>query len=189
MTNVPGNSCTEIQKNILWSNKFFHPKKSLRLWEIREKYFTTGRHTDDNITRRMRFACAVPKATNTHSEYVILIVFPLQKWWQEKATLSRYTYVACRVHIWCALNVSRQNTDYEQNFKNFHICTEHPAISKVFHYQLMHKPIVFKGVLNFTLTLQQLQHVSVWSPSSGVVLCELANGRALKRLVKIQQCG
>jgi len=31
-------------------------------------------------TWRMRIACWIPKATNTHSEYVILIVFPLQQW-------------------------------------------------------------------------------------------------------------
>jgi len=37
---------------------------------------------------------------------------------------------------------------------NFHICTMHPAIIKVFYYQLMHKRIVFKGVLKFTLKLQ-----------------------------------
>jgi len=30
-----------------------------------------------------------------------------------------------------------------------------------FYYQLMHKRIVFKGVLKFTLKLQYLQHVSV----------------------------
>jgi len=29
--------------------------------------------------RRMRFACWIPLATNTHSEYVILIAFPLQQ--------------------------------------------------------------------------------------------------------------
>jgi len=28
---------------------------------------------------RMRIACWLPKATNTHSEYIILIVFPLQQ--------------------------------------------------------------------------------------------------------------
>jgi len=27
--------------------------------------------------RRMRIACRIPKATNTHSEYVTLIAFPL----------------------------------------------------------------------------------------------------------------
>jgi hypothetical protein len=50
---------------------------------------------------RVRFACFVPKATNTntqthaHSEYVIHIAFPLQQWLQEHATALRYTYIAC----------------------------------------------------------------------------------------------
>jgi len=34
---------------------------------------------------RMRFACWIPKTTNTHSEYVILIAFPLQQWSHERA--------------------------------------------------------------------------------------------------------
>ena len=29
--------------------------------------------TDDRITLRMHIACWIPKATNTHSEYVILL--------------------------------------------------------------------------------------------------------------------
>jgi len=40
-----------------------------------EKYGTSTRATDDNIIWRMRFAFWVTKATNTHSEYVILIAF------------------------------------------------------------------------------------------------------------------
>ena len=38
----------------------------------------------------MRFACWITKNIDTHSEYVILIVFPLQQ-------RLRYTYVACPV--------------------------------------------------------------------------------------------
>jgi hypothetical protein len=34
---------------------------------------------------RMRIACWVTKATNTHSEYVILIAFPLQRWLGQEA--------------------------------------------------------------------------------------------------------
>ena len=45
--------------------------------------------------------------------------------------------------------------------------------TQIFYYQLMHKRIVFKGVLEFTLQLQQPRHVSVWSPSLWSVLCEL----------------
>jgi hypothetical protein len=38
--------------------------------------------------------------TNTHSEYVILIAFPLQQWLQERASLLRYTYIARLVCLW-----------------------------------------------------------------------------------------
>ena len=41
---------------------------------------------------RMRIACWIPKATNTHSEFVILIAFPLQQRFKERASMSRYTY-------------------------------------------------------------------------------------------------
>jgi hypothetical protein len=60
-----------------------------------EKYGTARQATDDNIIRRMRFACWITKATDTHSQYVILIAFLLQQWLHERASMLRYTYVAC----------------------------------------------------------------------------------------------
>jgi len=42
----------------------------------------------------MHIACWIPKITGTHSEYVILIVFPLQQWLRERASILRYTYIA-----------------------------------------------------------------------------------------------
>jgi len=36
------------------------------------------------------------KATNAHSEYVILIAFPLQQWLHEHTSALHYTYIA-----WC----------------------------------------------------------------------------------------
>ena len=42
---------------------------------------------------RMRIACWKPKATNTHSQYVILIGFPLQQLLHERISVLRYTYV------------------------------------------------------------------------------------------------
>jgi hypothetical protein len=56
-----------------------------------EKYGTAGRAADNNIIRRMRFACWIPKATHTHPEYVIFIAFPLQQWLRERASMLRYT--------------------------------------------------------------------------------------------------
>ena len=47
--------------------------------------------------RRMRFACWIPRATNTHSEYVILIGFLLQQWSHEHASMLGYTYIACLI--------------------------------------------------------------------------------------------
>ena len=39
----------------------------------------------------MRIIGSIPKATNTHSEYVILIAFPLQQWLHKHAALLGYT--------------------------------------------------------------------------------------------------
>jgi len=40
-----------------------------------KKYGTVIQATDDNVIMCKRFACWTSKATGTHSEYVILIVF------------------------------------------------------------------------------------------------------------------
>jgi hypothetical protein len=42
-----------------------------------ENYDTARQATHENIIRRMLFSCCVTKATNTQSEYVILISFSL----------------------------------------------------------------------------------------------------------------
>jgi hypothetical protein len=38
------------------------------------------RARDDNIIRRVRFACWITEATTTHSEYVVLYAFPNQNY-------------------------------------------------------------------------------------------------------------
>ena len=42
----------------------------------------------------MRVACWIPKATGINSEYVILIAFPLQQWFNERASILRSTHTA-----------------------------------------------------------------------------------------------
>jgi hypothetical protein len=51
-----------------------------------KKNGTARQATDDNIIRRMRFACWISKATDTHSEYVIRIAVPRQQWLRERAS-------------------------------------------------------------------------------------------------------
>ena len=58
-----------------------------------EKYCRAGQTKDDNIIWRMRIAYWIPKATNTHSEYVTLLAFPLQKWLHDRASMSLCTYI------------------------------------------------------------------------------------------------
>jgi hypothetical protein len=43
---------------------------------------------------RMRIACSIPKATNTHSEYVILIAFTSQQLLHEGSSILLCTYIA-----------------------------------------------------------------------------------------------
>jgi len=40
-----------------------------------------------------RIACWIRKATNTHTEYVILIAFSAKQWLQERASELRYSNI------------------------------------------------------------------------------------------------
>ena len=55
---------------------------------------TDRQATGDNIIWRMRCACWLHKATDTHTEYVTLIAFPRQRWLRERPSFSTL-YVHC----------------------------------------------------------------------------------------------
>jgi len=65
----------KIKKHFMLRNVF---RKPWRLWDNVGKYCRAGQATDK--IWRMRIACWIPKATNTHLEYVILIALPQQQW-------------------------------------------------------------------------------------------------------------
>jgi len=48
----------------------------------------------------MRISRCIPKATNTHSDYVIITAFPLQQWLKERVSLLRYTVLPVLLVIW-----------------------------------------------------------------------------------------
>jgi len=60
--------------------------------------FTMGKYdrarwaTDGDIIRCMCFVCWIPKATDTHSEYVIYMACPLRRWLNERASMLCYMY-------------------------------------------------------------------------------------------------
>jgi len=67
-------------------------RKSGRLRDNVEKYCTAGR--PQMTMWRMRFACSIPRATNTHSQFVTLIAFSLQQWLHERTSALRHMYIA-----------------------------------------------------------------------------------------------
>jgi len=95
MRNVSENICRENQ-SILYMF-ITSPPKSYRQYGNVEKCGRAGQATDDNITRCISIAWWIPKATDVHSEYVIIIAFPLQQWFRERTSLLHSTYIACLV--------------------------------------------------------------------------------------------
>jgi len=79
MGNVSDKSCRESKNSCFKYNNFF-PRKWCPIRDTEEKYGTVRQVTDDNIIRRMRISCWVTKATDIHSEYVIILAFPQVKW-------------------------------------------------------------------------------------------------------------
>jgi hypothetical protein len=81
----------KIKTHILRSITCFW--KSYRWRDSVEKYCRAWQATDDNMAHA---DCMwITNATKTHSEYIIVIVFALQEWLHERASLLRYTYIVC----------------------------------------------------------------------------------------------
>ena len=75
MRNVSDKMCRENRNTCFVFHNFFPSRKPCRLWDNAEKCGTARQAAGDNVIRRMRFACWITKATDTHSEFVILMIF------------------------------------------------------------------------------------------------------------------
>jgi len=64
-----------------------------------EKYGTAWQATDHNIKQHIRFSCWITKATDTRSEYVILIALPQHQWLHEHARKLCYMYTVCLAYL------------------------------------------------------------------------------------------
>jgi hypothetical protein len=71
---------THILYSITFFIYFFIFRKSCRLWDNVEKYGKDRQATDD-ITAHVH---CMQVATNTHSEYEMLIAFQRQRWLRER---------------------------------------------------------------------------------------------------------
>jgi hypothetical protein len=77
MRSISDNFVDKIKTHILCPSKFL--PKIVPLKGNMEKYGRTRQAADDNITRRMRFACWITKATDANSELVTVLAFPRQQ--------------------------------------------------------------------------------------------------------------
>jgi hypothetical protein len=91
MRNVTDGVCREIRNTHLTCNNYFFFFENRAVYEIMWKNIVEPDRAQVTIWH-MRIACWISKATNTHSEYVILIICP-----HEHASMLRYTYIACLV--------------------------------------------------------------------------------------------
>jgi len=91
MRNISDINCTESQNTCFTFNNL---RKSRILWENVVKYCTAGQATDDNMALS-HWKLGKCGYIHTLLEYVILTVFPLQKWLHERASMLRPTYIAC----------------------------------------------------------------------------------------------
>jgi hypothetical protein len=92
----------KIKTHILCSITFFF--LNLAAYEIMLKNIVEPDRPQMTIWRT-RFACWITKATNTHSEYVILIAFLLQQWWHERPSTLHMAYLACIVMVCLYFNI------------------------------------------------------------------------------------
>ena len=74
---------------------------------------------------RMPIARWIPKAKNTHSQYVIFIAFPLQ-WLHERASILRYMYIVCLVSFKmgrpCDVIIALLGMDVSNHIKLIALC-------------------------------------------------------------------
>jgi hypothetical protein len=91
--NTPAVSCGGNQNaHCMFNNIFFFENRDVydTMWEN-----TVERGRPQMAMLRMRTAFLIPKATNTHSEYVISVACPPQQCLQERASFLGHTYIAC----------------------------------------------------------------------------------------------
>jgi hypothetical protein len=154
MSNVSHKTAEKIKTHILYSRTIF--RKSCPLWNDIAKFVRAGQATDDITIRRMRVACWITKATDTHLEYVTLIALPQQQWLREGVSILRCTYNASFVGTEAYINTL--------NAKLNPIChllallgTQH-----IFHVSLLKVKVVSHCIVRYC-TMQ----FGLWLPTLG----------------------
>ena len=87
----------------LLSNEVGSTRWPDNVWDTSDQTRFCGGYYTPMTIRRMRFARWMTRATNTNSEFVILVAYRLQNWLHERAWILRYMYIAFHVCVLCGL--------------------------------------------------------------------------------------
>jgi hypothetical protein len=113
--------------NILCSVTPPPPRKSCRLWDNVETYGTVGQATND-IIWRMRFACWMTKAADTHSEYATCLLFPGNAACTDAPQCYVYTFIVSYVRLWYILSSKHWRWLCPWNFRSTY-CSLNAAVA------------------------------------------------------------
>ena len=91
------NFVEKIETHILYSITFFFENRGV--YEIMWKKNVVEPGRPRMTIWRKRVICWISRVTNTNSEHVIRIAFPLQQWLHERASILRYNYIPYFVHL------------------------------------------------------------------------------------------
>jgi hypothetical protein len=86
----------KIKTQVLSPITFFPSLEKRALYETKWKNIVEPDSPQMTIWR-MRITCWIPKTTDIHLEYILLIAFPPRQRLHERASMLRYTYIACLV--------------------------------------------------------------------------------------------
>jgi hypothetical protein len=100
-----------------------------------KEYGRAGQTTDDNIIRRMNIACGITKATDTHSECIVLLAPRRQQWLHERALMFRL-YVDCLPCLVAMFKVMLSDIAADKSGPQNTLCNEKPIILTVVYCNL-----------------------------------------------------
>ena len=104
----------KIKTHILCSRNFFS-EKCADCEKMLKEYGRPGQARDYNIIQRMRFECWITKATDTQSEYVILLIFPLELWFGNSPQCCIICALLLFLHVVC-MQAQRGNKIYFKRY-------------------------------------------------------------------------
>jgi len=106
---LPASHRRENKNKVLYNNFFFFEDRAFN--KIMWKNVVEPGRPQMKIWR-MHAACWIPRATNTHSDYVTLTAFPLQQSLKQLASILSFMYIACLVIVYNYTNI----TEYYYNY-------------------------------------------------------------------------